>query len=314
MDIGHVREFVCLAQNLNFTAAAQRCFISQSVLSRHISAMEQELGTKLFVRNQQRVRLTKQGETFLADMLNMLEVYDAALAKIEKAEKNAGEILRVGYLQGAASSFLMEACTAFQSRNPDVHVRLHAFEHEELREALEKGAVDVSLTMTFSQPNPSWYSSMLVYRDRHGIMVDKQSHFAQCGELSLSDLAGETLLVPNRERYRTYSAFLMHAIREADSELDVADGIYDANDYAMQAKVRDYVTIIPGHLARFYDFKDMQFVPLSNESLAFDVRAVWKTSHESRTITHFIEAIKGASEHASPEAPETTEEPGETRA
>ncbi len=299
MTIERLREFVCLAHNLNFTAAAKRLFISQSVLSRHISAMEQELGVKLFIRNQQRVRLTEQGKAFLPDAEHMIEFYDASVVKVTQMGQSAAEIIHVGYLYGAVHNFLIDACTLFMEDNSEVQLKLQAFEHEDLMHVLEKGDIDVSLTMTFNIPNPSWYSSYLLYRDYHGIIVSQDCHLAQRKSLMLSDLEGETVLIPSLERYQAYSSFLAHGIQEACPDLDVLDDIYDGNDYVTQARANGYVAIIPSHLDQFYNFKGMSFVPLLEENLTFDVRMVWKTSRENPTFMNFVNEIESFASHKS---------------
>ncbi len=300
MTIERLREFVCLAQNLNFTAAAKRLFISQSVLSRHISAMEQELGVKLFIRNQQRVRLTEEGKAFLPDAKQMIELYDASVVKVTQMGRNAEEIIHVGYLYGAVHNFLIDACTIFMEDNSAVQLKLQAFEHEDLMHVLEQGDIDVSLTMTFNIPNPSWYSSYLLYRDYHGIIVSEDCHLAQRESLQLSDLEGETVLIPSLERYQAYSSFLMHAIQNDDSDLDVLDDIYDGNDYVTQARARNCIALIPSHLDQFYNFEGMSFVPLLEESLTFDVRMVWKTSRETLPLMDFVNEIKSFTAGKSP--------------
>ena len=64
MRIEHLREFRILASTLSFTEAARKSFVSQSVLSKHISAMEKELGHKLVTRSRAGVSLTPEGEVF----------------------------------------------------------------------------------------------------------------------------------------------------------------------------------------------------------------------------------------------------------
>ena len=54
MRIEHVEEFLDLADTLNFTRTAKRFFVTQPVLSKHIASLEQEIGGKLFDRDQKR--------------------------------------------------------------------------------------------------------------------------------------------------------------------------------------------------------------------------------------------------------------------
>lgn len=65
METGTIKEFVTLADCLNFSEAASRLFISQSSLSKHIKALERELGLALFDRTTRSIRLSGAGERYL---------------------------------------------------------------------------------------------------------------------------------------------------------------------------------------------------------------------------------------------------------
>ena len=79
MDIRCLKYFVSVAKHMNFTKAAQECFISQTAMSQHISRMEEELGFKLFYRNNRRVELTPGGKVFLEEATNLLRKFDYAV-------------------------------------------------------------------------------------------------------------------------------------------------------------------------------------------------------------------------------------------
>ena len=78
MEIVHLQEFVELSKTLNFTAAAQRLFISQPALSKHIRALEGELGMALFERKGKAIRLTEFGRSYLRHAEAILEQYENA--------------------------------------------------------------------------------------------------------------------------------------------------------------------------------------------------------------------------------------------
>ena len=64
MELRHLRYFLVLAEELNFTRAAERLMIAQPPLSRQIRDLEGELGAPLFVRQHHSVRLTDEGVLF----------------------------------------------------------------------------------------------------------------------------------------------------------------------------------------------------------------------------------------------------------
>ena len=80
IELRHLRAFVAVADDLNFSRAAQRLFISQPALSRQIRGLERLVGCELFRRSTQRVELTLAGESLLARARTLLADLDDAIS------------------------------------------------------------------------------------------------------------------------------------------------------------------------------------------------------------------------------------------
>ena len=84
MKINHIREFLLLVSNRNFSKTAEQLYMAQSALSRHISSMEDELGVQLISRSTTTFSLTEEGEkavdgvVFISPMANPSAYRDAA--------------------------------------------------------------------------------------------------------------------------------------------------------------------------------------------------------------------------------------------
>ena len=85
MDITILREFVSLAETLNFSTTAKNLFFTQSTLSRHFTPLENELGCALFDRTSRRVSLTSEGGVFYEDAKHIVGSTDAAISRIADA-------------------------------------------------------------------------------------------------------------------------------------------------------------------------------------------------------------------------------------
>ena len=89
MELRHLRYFVGVAQELNFTRAAQILRVAQPALSRQIRQLEEEIGVILLERNRRGVRLTMAGKAFLAEARALLEQSEQAI-RVARETSRAG--------------------------------------------------------------------------------------------------------------------------------------------------------------------------------------------------------------------------------
>ncbi|MGO1659337.1 MAG: LysR family transcriptional regulator [Marinobacter sp.] len=112
VELKQIKHFVAVAEELSFRRAAERLHITQPPLSQSIKKLEDTLGVKLFERNTRGVHLTKAGEAFLGESLQVLS---AAHRSVNVARQAAhGEIgtLRIGYSASAIFSKTLTSALA----------------------------------------------------------------------------------------------------------------------------------------------------------------------------------------------------------
>lgn len=190
MDINRLTYFLSAAKHLNFTRAANECYIAQTAMSRHILALEEELCVTLFQRNNRSVTLTPAGEAF----------YDEAqviLAKLQKAIDST-QLIDQGYQGTIGIGFgpyerplMAETLRRFSQAYPNVEVvcRQHTF--KSMIELLGRGLLDVIYSMgqspmviseAISKPIPGTNELRLVVAADHPL--------AQKGSVSVEELEG----------------------------------------------------------------------------------------------------------------------------
>ena len=87
MELKYIREFVSLAETGSYFETSERLFITTSSLSRHIKALEEELGMPLFDRTTRKVELNRQASASSSSIPGMLELQMSATCRLSTAVK-----------------------------------------------------------------------------------------------------------------------------------------------------------------------------------------------------------------------------------
>ncbi|WP_435226116.1 LysR family transcriptional regulator [Streptomyces sp. Tue6028] len=115
-ELGHLGDFIALAEGGTFTAAAGRELIVQSGLSTSVRAPEKEVGALLFVRSTRPVRLTAEGEAPLTAAWHALDAVEAAHQVVQDVRGVLSGRLRVGTMEASGHTLPFGAWLAEFSR------------------------------------------------------------------------------------------------------------------------------------------------------------------------------------------------------
>ena len=87
MELRQLRHFIAVADELNFTRAAEHCNITQPALTRSIAALEDELGVLLLDRSKRQIQLTPSGQSFLEDARKAFEYVHLATQNVQRSSQ-----------------------------------------------------------------------------------------------------------------------------------------------------------------------------------------------------------------------------------
>src|ERR1700758_312740 len=124
MDWDKLRIFHAVASAGSFTHAGQSLGLSQSAVSRQISALEEEISTPLFQRHARGLTLTDEGEllfTAVTDVLGRLAAAEEALKNVHDSPRGA---LKITASHGIGAYWLLPRLGEFLAQYPDVEVHL----------------------------------------------------------------------------------------------------------------------------------------------------------------------------------------------
>lgn len=144
MELRHLRYFLTVAEELNFSRAALRLNISQPPLSQQIKALEAKIGAPLFRRLSHGVELTSAGLAFQQEAYRAVESAEKAVLAAQRAARGVTGNLRLGFTSSAAFNPLLAArIRDFQREWPEVRLDLVENNTLYLLESLLEDRLDV---------------------------------------------------------------------------------------------------------------------------------------------------------------------------
>lgn len=243
MELRHLRYFVAIAETESFRRAADRLHVSQSPLSRQMQQLEDEIGVELFAPAGRGVKLTPAGHAFLDKTRAALSAVDAAVeASKATAEGRIGTV-RIAFEGGSSLSGPLAAVIArFRKQQPRIKIELVTMESSAQWEALRRG--EISIAYGRYVPGDVSFQSVVLARQRMGIIVAKDHRLATKATIRVKDLDGFPVLIdPRKSNPRLYDDIIA-AVRSRGVVLDLEE-IVDGEALLMLVASGDGLTFSP---------------------------------------------------------------------
>lgn len=234
MKISYIREFIQLADSLNFSSTADSLFISQSTLSRHIKTMENELGFPLFITSSHGVSLTPAGKDALKSFHVMLRDYDALLSRNRQANSDLQGKLRFGMMYYLLDDGYIDFVEGFQRKYPGIEVVCKTnYQPNGLYEDLLCGKIDVA-TLSY---NPGLSTNIRFQKTasmHYAVLVKDSNPLAKQSSVRLADLQDLPLIRLKRDLYSENHVSHMLSIHAFTPQKET----YTDNIETVPAKIR----------------------------------------------------------------------------
>src|SRR5579859_2913771 len=143
MELRHLRYFVAVAENLNFTKAAAKLHLAQPSLTRQIHNLEEEIGVRLLNRSKSHVALTEEGRSFLTDARRILALATESVLAVQRLSRGETGELNIAYLPNFDFELLPETLRAFRQTFPHIALNLFDMSPAEQFRALEAQKIDL---------------------------------------------------------------------------------------------------------------------------------------------------------------------------
>ena len=142
MELKYIREFVSLAETSNYFETAERLFITTSSLSRHIKALEEELGMPLFDRTTRKVVLNRHGRLFLPYAKQFVKIDDDCTMAFEEEAMYSKGAIGIGSIPMMKAYGISDILRQYRQSNKNVIININEADSTPLADMLRKGEID----------------------------------------------------------------------------------------------------------------------------------------------------------------------------
>ena len=192
IDFLGLQAFVSIAERGSFQRAAAHLNLSQTALSHRIRKLEDDLGAQLFTRTTREVTLTRTGTDLLPKARRAIDEIAVSLSEIREASQPEQALLSLGCLPTIATNHLPALIQRFQSKHPDVRVRIYDNSATEIGELVSSGVAEFGLTIVAAN---SWDLHIQTLLKEHFLLACREDHpLARASEIDWDDLVDMPLI------------------------------------------------------------------------------------------------------------------------
>ena len=198
MDIRQLHYFLTLCEEMNYTRAAQRLFLSRQALRQSISALEAEMCGPLFISAHHKLALTDRGMSLQRHAAPVVEQFQQMQAAL-RAEIQSAQPVRIGISVALVPDYLPGLETQldkFRQQYPHVEMRFRLLDNDAVADGVEQGELDAGLVIDLGCAAPVLARTTL-RADPACLLVPRGHPFWDKERIPLAELRGQRVLLPS---------------------------------------------------------------------------------------------------------------------
>ncbi|HXQ81764.1 MAG TPA: LysR substrate-binding domain-containing protein [Opitutaceae bacterium] len=293
MELRHLRYFVAVADELNFTRAAEKLRVAQPSLTRQIHNLEDELGVRLLDRSKSRVSLTEEGRRFLLDARRLVALSLESVQAVQRFSRGESGQLNLGYLFKLSFDLLPATLATFYQVRPEVAVNLFDMTPAEQLRALEAQKIDLGFVGLRPRAVSHGMAELAWERvARHDIVVVLPAHhrLARKRKIMIGDLKESFFVALSEETHPGSRDWLLSLCEQAgfaprilqDVDLEAGIMIFVAEGLGVTL-AREQIENQP--------HPGVVFRPLATPAKA-DYWVAWHSGNRSKALAQYVEIVR----------------------
>lgn len=289
LELRHLRYFITVAEELHFSKAAEKLYITQPALSRQIRQLEEQLGAELLVRNKRNVRLTKTGEYLLEEARYVFNHLDFVKQNIRRQTSGQQGELRIGFVGSAMQSIIPRLMKKMNEQSPGVHMVLTELPNQEQIDQIRTDQLDIGFIRTMRLPEG--LNKLDVFEESFCLVLPKSHALTPETFRSVKQLENEPFILFSSQYSHGYYDKIMSIFEDQGFSPKVAHESVHSNTIFRLVENELGIGIVPSSLKYGYDL-NIKFIELDKIPQRTTLSAIWKTNSRNPilgTATRLLE-------------------------
>ena len=287
MELRHIRYFLAIAREGNFTRAAAGLGIGQSPLSLQIKDLEQEIGALLFRRVAHGAELTPAGQAFLTVVGGMPDLAKRGVRHAQRAARGEIGILRVGFTASSAFNAVVPGTLrVFRRAYPGVELMLEEANTTRCRAGLDEGALDVAFLRPGSLSDRDLHLRLLS-EEPMMVALPTGHVLAGNGEIDLTQLAKDPFILFPRSIGPTLYDTIIDACRQAGFEPHVDQFAPQISSIVNLVAAELGVSIVPASMNQLH-VAGVVFCEIKGQTPTTRLALAYRKGNTSNLVRNFL--------------------------
>jgi DNA-binding transcriptional LysR family regulator len=294
MEFRHLRYFVAVAEELNFTKAAEKLFLAQPSLTRQIRDLEEELGVLMFDRSKNRISLTPEGETFLIDARRLLAESARSVLAVQRLSRGETEELKIGYMASLYHDVIPITLKAFRKVYPGTLLMLFNMSPAEQYLALGEHRIDLGFLSLQCTPHDNDLERACLARDLVIVVLPEGCPIARKPTIRLKELESMPFISLSETAYPGLRRWLVDTCQKAGFFPNIQQEVECEPAVLNLVAAGAGVALLPRPVERL-PHNGVVFRRL-NPAAASEFYVTWHSESKSQALKNFIGVLQNMAE------------------
>ena len=291
MELRHLRYFLAVADELNFTRAAARVGIGQPPLSQQIRSLEDELGTPLFRRTPVGAELTEAGKAFLPEARAILARAEHAADAARRAGRGESGSIRIGFTASAAYlDTVPRSIRLFTRTYPDIETALVEAGTAPLLEQMRDERLDAAF-VRLGRHDPEGVSILAVSTEGMSVVVPEGHALGKTKTIALSALAGERMVLFPRSAGPSLHDEIIAACWQAGFEPAFGQEAPQFSSAINLVAAGMGVSLVPKSMARVH-IQGVRYLSIPKGSPMIRLALATSVAGTTKVVDHFVASVR----------------------